>query len=220
MQVDDIFNRALISKICHDLITPASAIYNGFELLKLNNFSENNDSQDIISLLGDSIVGLNAKLSMFRACYGKNSIHLLQNEDVFKKTVDSFLQSSNVKVTSIEFTPQESSEVILILSHIIINIAPIIQSNTAFNVNVNNEEANVYIEGKFFPSIDLFLSSLGAAQVEIKKNEIKTISLYILKELVKSYGGDKIQVTIDYDKNKVIETLSIKLNIVFDYNSS
>ena len=73
----------LISKICHDLITPASAINNGLELLEMNP-----GNKEIFDLLVTSTKALNAKLILYRACLGAKSNNHIQDVVTLRQVVE------------------------------------------------------------------------------------------------------------------------------------
>jgi histidine phosphotransferase ChpT len=61
----------LCSRLCHDVITPLSAISTGLELLEENSTPE---TSEIISLLKKSTTAANQRLSLFRLVFGDSAL--------------------------------------------------------------------------------------------------------------------------------------------------
>ena len=68
MEVDLRVLELLSSKICHDLISPVSAINNGVELIEDIGESV---TQEAMKLIGDSAVQSSRRLKLFRVAYGR-----------------------------------------------------------------------------------------------------------------------------------------------------
>lgn len=95
MQIDMRVLELLASKLCHDLISPVSAINNGVELIEDIGGSVVDEA---MKLIGDSAVQSARRLKLFRVAYGRAG-----NEDGLafrdaKLIADQYLQGGKVKL--------------------------------------------------------------------------------------------------------------------------
>lgn len=62
----------LISRLCHDLVTPIGAINTGLELFQETSSEEMNESKEILNLIYQSGATASSRISFFRAAFGAN----------------------------------------------------------------------------------------------------------------------------------------------------
>ena len=77
MQIELRVMDLLISRLCHDLISPAGAIVNGIELVEEfgeDDMADEDMTGEAMSLVGRSARQLSAKLSLFRVAFGSGDL--------------------------------------------------------------------------------------------------------------------------------------------------
>ena len=93
MQVDMRVLELLSSKLCHDLVSPVSAINNGVELIEDIGGSVVDEA---MKLIGDSAAHASRRLKLFRMAYGRaGSENSLSVRDV-KVTAEQYMASGKV----------------------------------------------------------------------------------------------------------------------------
>ena len=204
--MEEIFNRAIISKICHDLITPASAISNGFEILNTVDPADTY-CKEINQLLNQSIETLTNKLVIYRACYGKNAIHILKNSESFRKTISSFYKNQKIIVSEIKYEAPCNDDLLLILMNLLVVATDVLQAGSECTINIHGDGFDVFLTGKFYSEkLPLFLQIFdGNNETNSNSNDpidsqnSKTIAFFILQQMVAKIT-DKIFLKTTFDQ--------------------
>jgi histidine phosphotransferase ChpT len=105
MQIDMRVLELLSSKLCHDLVSPVSAINNGVELIE----DIGGDVVDeAMKLIGDSAAHASRRLKLFRMAYGRagSEGHLPARE--VKQTAEQYMAGGKVTLTWPEGEPGEA----------------------------------------------------------------------------------------------------------------
>jgi len=104
MQIDMRVMELLASKLCHDLVSPVSAINNGVELIEDIGGSV---VEEAMKLIGDSGVTASRRLRLFRMAYGRaGSEESLGVRDV-RQVAEQYLTGSKVSLIWPEGVPSE-----------------------------------------------------------------------------------------------------------------
>jgi len=124
MQIELRVMDLLISRLCHDLISPAGAIVNGIELVE--EFGEDgmageDMTAEAMSLVGRSARQLSAKLSLFRVAFGSAGERDNFPVDECRRLLDGYLQEGKVRLdwTLDRLPPEPGSARLLLLLGII-----------------------------------------------------------------------------------------------------
>src|SRR5579872_1835285 len=105
MQIDLRVLELLASKLCHDLVSPVSAINNGVELIEDIGGSVVDEA---MKLIGDSAGHASRRLRLFRMAYGRaGSEEHLGAKDV-RQTAGQYLLGGKVNLTWPEDQPVDS----------------------------------------------------------------------------------------------------------------
>src|ERR1700727_3175486 len=105
MQIDLRALELLASKLCHDLVSPVSAINNGVELIEDIGGSVVDEA---MKLIGDSAAHASRRLRLFRMAYGRaGSEDNLGIKDV-RQIAEQYLAGGKVTLTWPEGQPAES----------------------------------------------------------------------------------------------------------------
>lgn len=105
MQIDIRVMELLASKLCHDLVSPVSAINNGVELIQDIGGSVVDEA---MKLIGDSAVHASRRLRLFRVAYGRaGSEENLPAKDV-RQIAEQYLAGGKVGLTWPEDQPPEA----------------------------------------------------------------------------------------------------------------
>ena len=105
MQIDLRIVELLISKLCHDLVSPVGAINNGVELITDVGGSV---AGDAMKLIGDSAEQASRRLRLFRLAYGRaGSEPGLTARDV-RSVAENYLAGGKVSLVWPESEPAES----------------------------------------------------------------------------------------------------------------
>lgn len=86
----------LVSRICHDLISPVGAINNGLELIEDMGFE---DGAEALELVQSSATTAGARLSLFRMAYGAAGADTNLKAVDFAKSFQDWLQGTRVTMT-------------------------------------------------------------------------------------------------------------------------
>ncbi|WP_086466018.1 histidine phosphotransferase family protein [Oceanibaculum nanhaiense] len=114
MQIELRVMDLLISRLCHDLISPAGAIVNGIELVE--EFGEDDMADEAMSLVGRSARQLSAKLSLFRVAFGSAGERDNFPVDECRRLLDGYLQEGKVRLDwSLDRLPPEPGGARLLL---------------------------------------------------------------------------------------------------------
>ncbi|MEQ8295803.1 histidine phosphotransferase family protein [Oceanibaculum nanhaiense] len=124
MQIELRVMDLLISRLCHDLISPAGAIVNGIELVE--EFGEDgmageDMTAEAMSLVGRSARQLSAKLSLFRVAFGSAGERDNFPVDECRRLLDGYLQEGKVRLdwTLDRLPPEQGGARLLLLLAII-----------------------------------------------------------------------------------------------------
>jgi len=102
MQIDMRVMELLASKICHDLVSPVSAINNGVELIEDIGGSV---VEEAMKLIGDSGVTASRRLRLFRMAYGRaGSEENLKVQDV-RQVAEQYLTGGKISLEWPEHLP-------------------------------------------------------------------------------------------------------------------
>src|ERR1700691_6170212 len=105
MQIDLRVLELLASKLCHDLVSPVSAINNGVELIEDIGASV---VEDAMKLIGDSAAHASRRLRLFRLAYGRaGSEDNLPVKDA-RQIAEQYLAGGKVNLTWPDDQPMES----------------------------------------------------------------------------------------------------------------
>lgn len=96
MQIELRVMDLLISRLCHDLISPAGAIVNGIELVE--DFGEDDMADEAMILVGRSAHQLSAKLSLFRVAFGSAGERDNFPAEECRRLLDGYLQEGKVRL--------------------------------------------------------------------------------------------------------------------------
>lgn len=106
MQIDIRIMELLASKICHDLVSPVSAINNGVELIEDIGGSV---MEEAMKLISDSGVKASRRLRLFRLAYGRaGSESNLGVKDV-RQVVEQYLTDTKISIVWPDTFPDSSS---------------------------------------------------------------------------------------------------------------
>ncbi len=83
-------SQLMISRLCHDLITPVGAVVSGFEVLDL---AEPEERASLIQIIQQSAATASHRLSIYRAAFGYGSADVLRDVQKVTSLVESFTQS-------------------------------------------------------------------------------------------------------------------------------
>lgn len=153
MQMDLRVVELLSSKLCHDLISPVSAINNGVELIEDIGDSVVNDAMGLIS---DSAAQASRKLKFFRLSYGKAGTEANQPIKNIRELAQDYFSASKIKMEwDQEITLSELMEVKGGVK-ILLNVALICEEVLAYGGTITlkrlNEEGKIgfkfYVSGK------------------------------------------------------------------------
>ena len=101
MQIELRVMDLLISRLCHDLISPAGAIVNGIELVEEfgeDDMAGEDMTGEAMSLVGRSARQLSAKLSLFRVAFGSAGERDNFPVDECRRLLDGYLQEGKVRL--------------------------------------------------------------------------------------------------------------------------
>jgi histidine phosphotransferase ChpT len=105
MQIDLRVLELLASKLCHDLVSPVSAINNGVELIEDIGGSVVDEA---MKLIGNSAAHASRRLRLFRMAYGKaGSENSLGVQDV-KQIAEQYMAGGKVTLNWADKQPEES----------------------------------------------------------------------------------------------------------------
>src|SRR5271154_3464814 len=105
MQIDMRVMELLASKLCHDLVSPVSAINNGVELIEDIGGSV---VEEAMKLIGDSAQHASRRLRLFRMAYGRaGSEDSLGVKDV-RQTAEQYLAGGKSTLNWPDNQPPES----------------------------------------------------------------------------------------------------------------
>ena len=105
MQIDMRVLELLSSKICHDLVSPVSAINNGVELIEDIGGSV---VEEAMKLIGDSAQHASRRLKLFRMAYGRaGSDESLSIKEV-RQVIEQYLAGGKVSLSWPDDTPSET----------------------------------------------------------------------------------------------------------------
>jgi histidine phosphotransferase ChpT len=96
MQIELRVMELLISRLCHDLISPAGAIVNGIELVE--DFGGDDMADEAMALVGRSARQLSAKLSLFRVAFGSAGERDNYPAEECRRLLDAYLQEGKVRL--------------------------------------------------------------------------------------------------------------------------
>ena len=151
----------LISKICHDLVTPASAINNGIELLETDP-----NNQEIFDLIVASNKALNAKLILFRACFGAKSSNYLQDINTLREVVQPFAKVSKIEITQLEIASQVPANKLHIIAIMFLVIHNLIPFGGQVSIKSNGIMVEIKIIGKTTSKGEEVLAQLNQGYVD------------------------------------------------------
>lgn len=105
MQIESRVMDLLISRLCHDLISPAGAIVNGIELVEEfggedmagDDLSGDDMTGEAMALVGRSARQLSAKLSLFRVAFGSSGERENFPAEECRRLLDAYLQEGKVR---------------------------------------------------------------------------------------------------------------------------
>jgi histidine phosphotransferase ChpT len=89
------FSQMLCSRLCHDLITPVGAIYNGFEILK---DCEQSEQEDLIEVTRRSAETASRRLSFYRAAFGYSIVSPYPSFLSIKQLMEGFLEPLKIQL--------------------------------------------------------------------------------------------------------------------------
>lgn len=128
----------LISKLLHDLIAPASSLFNGLELLQ-----EANIDPEILGFMKEGGEALNEKLKMFRFVYGATGDPSIKTLQDFSTKISPFLKIYQGLVRfrgdNIMINPTDTrvmGGLVVTLSHIAINPFELIIQGSSAGVQI------------------------------------------------------------------------------------
>jgi histidine phosphotransferase ChpT len=133
MQIDLRVMELLASKLCHDLVSPVSAINNGVELIEDIGGSVVDEA---MKLIGDSAQHASRRLRLFRMAYGRaGSDENLGTRDV-RQIAEQYLANGKVTLSWPETEPQD-----VITSHkgalkVVLNMIVLSEEVLAYGGNV------------------------------------------------------------------------------------
>lgn len=96
MQIELRVMDLVISRLCHDLISPAGAIVNGIELVE--EFGGDDMADEAMSLVARSARQLSARLSLFRTAFGSAGERGNYSAEECRRLLDDYLQESKVRL--------------------------------------------------------------------------------------------------------------------------
>lgn len=174
----------LSSRLCHDLITPISAIANGLELLEECAIQ---DQGQIIDLIRKSADVASKRLSYFRAAFGNNKLSHLE-PSVFTKILRDFLENHKILLApfSCPDAPPLHWERIIFLSFFIMAETASHQASAYIHTDMENnpEILTCRIEGTLF-CLKKDVHDFLVNDSEIMTLSPQTIPCYLLKTLLK-----------------------------------
>ncbi len=85
----------LISRLCHDLVTPIGAINTGLELFQETSPEQLNESQEILNLISHSGQTASARISFFRVAFGSTGGRISLGEA--RQLIDNYFQRSKLE---------------------------------------------------------------------------------------------------------------------------
>ncbi|MCH2395926.1 histidine phosphotransferase family protein [Oceanibaculum sp.] len=105
MQIESRVMDLLISRLCHDLISPAGAIVNGIELVEEfggedmagNDMTGDDMTGEAMALVGRSARQLSAKLSLFRVTFGSSGERDNFPAEECRRLLEAYLQEGKVR---------------------------------------------------------------------------------------------------------------------------
>jgi histidine phosphotransferase ChpT len=93
MQIDIRVMELLASKLCHDIVSPVSAISNGVELIEDIGGSV---ADEAMKLIGDSAAHASRRLRLFRLAYGRAGSEDNLSVKEVKQTAEQYMASGKV----------------------------------------------------------------------------------------------------------------------------
>lgn len=89
-------SQLMISRLCHDLITPVGAVVSGFEVL---NLAEPQERENLIHIIQQSAQTGSRRLAIYRAAFGYGSADVLSDAQRLSALVEDFIQSCKLTLT-------------------------------------------------------------------------------------------------------------------------
>lgn len=193
----------LSSKICHDLISPVSAINNGVEIVE-----EMGADDAALSIIADSAQLAQKKLKFLRMAYGMGS-YKTEESNRFSETknvIHEFFDNQNIKINwLIDETTVFSAVECKIILNILILLKEALPKGGILHISKSQREFFVLAEAERVFFQEKRWAPLLNESYNVSEPDIDTIQTLILKILAEE-GGSTISV------NKPSET-EIKFSI-------
>lgn len=182
------YAQLLSSKICHDLITPISAINSGLELLEDNDTSR---AKDVIGLVKQSSDTSIRRLVFFRAIFGSSAMNSFSSVEPAENILRQYLEPVGITpVLKAEFDNTEKVDFPL-LSRWILNISYIIselsngKSQLSIEIGQKNKDLNATISLIGDHIFEMKTETIMALKGEVKDEDLSphNIHAYFTYEL-------------------------------------
>ena len=199
MQIDMRVMELLASKICHDLVSPVSAINNGVELIEDIGGSVVDEA---MKLIGNSAGHASRRLRLFRMAYGRaGSEESLAVKEV-RQTAEQYLSSGKTILNWPEEQPVQELAIrrgflktllnMIILSEEVLAYGGVVTLRS--QVQGEKAECRLEIVGRGAQLNDLFKAALeGTAAIEDLSP--RTIQAYITGQFARNF-----QLTLNHDQ--------------------
>ena len=199
MQIDMRVMELLASKICHDLVSPVSAINNGVELIEDIGGSVVDEA---MKLIGNSAGHASRRLRLFRMAYGRaGSEESLAVKEV-RQTAEQYLSSGQTILNWPEEQPVQELAIrrgflktllnMIILSEEVLAYGGVVTLRS--QVQGEKAECRLEIVGRGAQLNDLFKAALeGTAAIEDLSP--RTIQAYITGQFARNF-----QLTLNHDQ--------------------
>lgn len=204
MQIDIRVLELLASKICHDLVSPVSAINNGVELIEDIGGSVVDEA---IKLISDSAGNASRRLRLFRMAYGRaGSEGMIPVKDV-KQTAEQFLSFSKSKLVwseqSVPAGTAEQTGFLKVLLNLIVLADELLPYGGEIMVGTSDSQSQtgcqLSISGKSVTYTPQMHDALNQ-QVSVEDLSPRTVQAYVTGIFATHFGFSVIAHKLSEDK--------------------
>ena len=191
MQIDMRVMELLASKLCHDLVSPVSAINNGVELIEDIGGSVVDEA---MKLIGDSAVTAARRLRLYRMAYGRaGSDEMLAVKDV-RQVAEQYLAGGKVSLVWPDGTPAEKVVEQRGFLKSILNLIVLAEETLAYGGVISLRDAGHAVQGCRLEivgrnaQLNLQLQEALDGSAEIENLSPRSIQSYVTGRFASHFG--------------------------------